>query len=126
MTRVKVTGRSFRYRGERYRHGDTFEAEDGVLEKHPRTLSAVDGDEAIDQEADAESDDEEAAGEGGTVTVDDLDPHPADLKVGELEERIADVEDASLLDTILQAEVDGENRTTAVDAIESRLNEIEG
>lgn len=125
MTRVKVTGRSFRYRGERYRHGDTFEAEDGVLEKHPRTLSAVDGDEATDQEADAESDDEEAAGEGGTVTVDDLDPHPANLKVGELEERIADVEDVELLETIRDAEEATEDRTTAKDAIDARLNEIE-
>lgn len=123
MTRVKVTGRSFRYRGERYRHGDTFEAEDGVLEKHPRTLSAVDGDEATDQEADAE---EAADEDDGTVTVDDLDPHPADLKVGELEERIADVEDVDLLETIRDAEEATEDRTTAKDAIDARLNEIEG
>lgn len=116
MTRVKVTGRSFRYRGERYRHGDTFEAEDGVLEKHPRTLSAVDGDEA-GQEADEDD---------GTVTVDDLDPHPADLKVGELKERIADVEDVDLLETIRDAEEATEDRTTAKDAIDARLNEIEG
>ena len=70
----------------------------------------------------AESDDD-SPDEG--VTTDDLDPHPGDLTVPEVEERVADVEDGALLETILEVETVGKNRTGAKDAIEARIAELE-
>lgn len=112
---VRVAGSYFGYNGERYGRGDTLEVHPRALEKHPSTLERVD--EAVVQE---DADDEEG------VTVDDLDPHPSDLNVPELEERIAGVEDVELLETIRDAEEESEDRETAKDAIDARLNELEG
>ena len=119
--RVRVARSQFRYDGTRYRRGDTLEVQQRTLERHPNTLKRIEVDVVQDddtaEDADGESDD--------GVTVDDLDPHPEDLKVGELEERIADVDDVELLETIREAETKTKDRTTAVDAIDARLNELE-
>lgn len=101
---------------EIYRRGDTLEIDPVVLEKHPKTL------EKVESESSSEADTEE---DEGSAAVEDLDPHPSDLKVDELEERIEDVDDVALLDAILTAETQSKDRTTAVNVIESRISELE-
>lgn len=50
---------------------------------------------------------------------------PDDHTVPELREAVEDIDDPEALDAILSAERDGENRTTAIEAIEERLNSLE-
>lgn len=113
---VRVTGRQFRHDGREYHTNDTldvprdvYEAWQGRLTIHEDTDDGADG-------AGEEEDSDEAV----------VDPHPSDLTVSELEDRIQDVDDTSLLHGILDAEIEGENRSTAVDAIEDRIQDLEG
>ncbi|WEL29857.1 hypothetical protein [Haloferax volcanii] len=125
--RVRVAGSQFRYDREQYIEGDELEVHEGALEKHPRTLERVeDADENVQMSTGGEADAADDVDEGGGLTVDDLDPHPEDLTVVELEERIDDVDDVDLLETIKEAEEETENRTGAIDAVENRLDELEG
>lgn len=123
--RVRVSAGEFRYERDHYTRGDELDVEPKTLEKHPRSL------ERVEDTTEAEPTDEtsEAASTGDaddSVTVADLDPHPDDLTVDDLKDRVADVEDVALLETILEAERAGdETRTTAVDAIEARIAELE-
>lgn len=57
---------------------------------------------------------------------DELPFDPADLTVDELEERIADIDDVETLDAIGQAEDEGKSRETAFEAINDRLDDLEG
>jgi chromosome segregation ATPase len=50
---------------------------------------------------------------------------PGDHSVSELEEVLEQVDDPAALDAILEAERDGKDRTTAIDAIEDRLGDVE-
>lgn len=50
---------------------------------------------------------------------------PGDHTVSELEDALEEVEDPEALDAILEAERSGENRTTALEAIEERLETVE-
>ncbi|QCC60753.1 hypothetical protein NP511_02075 [Natrinema thermotolerans] len=116
---VRVAGAQFRFDREQYTRGDELEVPERIVGRHPRTLEIVD---------DVNGDEEAADAGDGTdeLTVDDLDPHPKDLDVPGLEDRIADVDDVSLLETIKEAEKQNDDRTTAKNAIDSRLNELEG
>lgn len=107
-----------------HQRGEVIEVDESTLSKHPNTLEKVD--QAVTEAPATDEDDSEDAGEEDGLTVDDLDPHPADLKVSELEERIEDVTDVEMLETILEAEKAAEDRTTAKDAVKARLNELEG
>lgn len=51
--------------------------------------------------------------------------HPTDHTVDEIEERLEDVTDIDDAEAILELEQAGNARTTAVDAIEERLDELE-
>jgi hypothetical protein len=97
----------------------------GEPQKEMRRVAESDDEPATDEPSDGGI----KAGDGDTpdkgVTTDDLDPHPSDLTVPEVEERVADVEDAALLETILAVETAGKNRTGAKDAIETRIAELE-
>ncbi|ELZ12496.1 hypothetical protein C478_10481 [Natrinema thermotolerans DSM 11552] len=118
--RVRVAGAQFRFDREQYTRGDELEVPERIVSRHPRTLAIVEED--VD-------DDGGATGAGdatGELAVDDLDPHPKDLDVPGLEDRIADVDDVSLLKAIKEAEKQNDDRTTAKNAIDSRLNELEG
>ena len=123
---VRVTDGDVWVDGEHLTRGDEVDIPAGVYDRLPGSFEQV-----ADPDAGEDSDEDNAAQEtddGGadTVAVDDLDPHPDDLTVDELEERIADVDDVALLEAIRGAETDAEDRTTAVDAIDARLNELEG
>ncbi|WP_226040849.1 hypothetical protein [Natrinema sp. DC36] len=109
--RVRVAGAQFRFDREQYTRGDELEVPKRIVGRHPRTLEIV----ADEDDGSDEADD-----------VDELDPHPADLTVGELEDRIEDVEDPELIKAIKKAEEESKNRETAKDAIDARLNELEG
>lgn len=50
---------------------------------------------------------------------------PSDHTVSELEGALEDVDDPEALDAILEAEHDAEDRTTAIEAIEARLDAVE-
>ncbi|WP_135535379.1 hypothetical protein [Halostella pelagica] len=107
---VRIVRGEFRYDREHYERGDELEVHEGALEKHPRTLERVEEDDGSDEDED----------------IDELDPHPADLTVGELEDRIEDVEDPALIKTIRKAEEESKDRETATDAIDARLKELGG
>lgn len=49
-----------------------------------------------------------------------------DMTVDEIEETVADIDDRDELEAMLDAEEDGKDRVTAKDAIEERLEEMEG
>lgn len=124
---VRVTRGEFRYDREHYERGDELEVHEGALEKHPRTLERVEEDEGVQESEAADEDDAEQADVDEEVaSVDELDPHPADLKVPELKDRLEDVDSVELLEAIREAEVESEDRTTAKDAIDARLKELEG
>jgi hypothetical protein len=123
---VRVTDGDVWVDGEHYTRGDEVDVPAGVYDRLPGSFEQV-----ADSDTSEDSDEDNAAQESGnggadTVTVDDLDPHPTDLTVDELEERIADVDDVALLAAIREAETDAEDRTTAIEAIDTRLNELEG
>jgi hypothetical protein len=51
---------------------------------------------------------------------------PGDHTVADLREAIADIDDADALRAVGDAEEAGENRTTALEAIDARLSELRG
>lgn len=81
----------------------------------------------IVEKDDAEDESEDTEDESESEDVDEELPFdPADLTVDELEERIADIDDAETLDAIGQAEDEGKSRETAFEAINDRLDDLEG
>ncbi|MDL0133516.1 hypothetical protein [Halobacterium salinarum] len=118
---VEVIGPQFRYEREQYVQGDELEVTERTLESHPNTLAPVAGDGgASDDNADQEDVDVDPVAEA------DLDPHPSDLTVDDLEARIDDVDDLSLLYGIRAAEADDKNRETALEAIDAQIASVEG
>lgn len=115
-TTVRVSGSQFRFDGEQYFEGDELDVPDRIVERHPNTLTPAA--DVGDSDGDADEDEDE-------ITADDLDPHPSELTVDELDDRVSDLDDAALLETIWDAEAESKNRDTALDAIDSRLNELE-
>jgi len=103
--RVRVEAGDYRHEREHYTRGDELEVLEKTLEKHPRSLSRVKESEAA-------------------ITEDDLDPHPSDLTVDELKERVDDIENPDLLSAIEGAEEATDARSTALDAIGSRKQEL--
>ena len=112
---VRVAGGEFRFDREHYERGDELKVPERTLEAHPRTLERVDEAEGEPESADDADEDAEP-----------LDPHPQDLNVDELEKRVEDVTDVDLLKRIRKAEKEGDDpRSTAVHAIDDRLDELE-
>jgi hypothetical protein len=68
-----------------------------------------------------------------TLRVDDTDDavaetlpfEPGELTVGDLEARLADVDDAGTLRALRDQEASDKDRTTAIDAIDARLDNLE-
>lgn len=54
----------------------------------------------------------------------ELNPPPGSMTVDELRDRISDTTHEPLLEAMREAEADGENRSSALDAIDSRLQTI--
>jgi len=50
---------------------------------------------------------------------------PGDLTVANLRDAVADIDDAEALRAVRRAEADGKNRTTALDAVDARLADLE-
>lgn len=75
--------------------------------------------------ADAGPPDETPAEEDGPPddTVEAIDP--GDLTVSELSDVVADIDDADRLRALRNAEAGGKDRTTAKDAIDDRLDDLE-
>lgn len=121
--RVRVTGRQFRHGGEEYHHGDELEVPERAIEGWEGRLERVesDGDE------EPEGDEDDGGEDEAEVGVGDVDPHPQELTVGELSDRLEGVDDAATVRAIQQAEAESdEPRTTALEAIDARLDELEG
>lgn len=117
--------------GEHLTRGDEVKIPAGVYERLPGSFDRVDGleDTAVDSEADdaaVDNPEDKSNGDGDELTVDDLDPHPSDLTVEEIKDRIDNVDDIEILRTIWDAEANGKNRTTALEAIEAGVNDLEG
>ena len=55
----------------------------------------------------------------------DVDLDPTEHTVSELEDKLAAVEDPSELDAVLAAEQEGDDRKTAREAIQSRIDELQ-
>jgi DNA topoisomerase VI subunit B len=116
--RVRVAGPQFRYEREQYTEGDELDVPEWVIESHPQTLERVAPTASSETTAEQDADSE--------VDPDEIDPHPTELTVDEIKERIADVDDVATLEAILELEERGENRSTATDAIENRIDDLEG
>jgi hypothetical protein len=116
--RVRVDRGDYRHERKHYTRGEEIDVDPKVLEKHPNSLTRV-------EEPD------ESADDGGADTTDDggdeivVDPGPSELTVDELRDRIADVDDVDLLGAIKDAEEEGKNRETAIDALDERLATLE-
>ena len=120
--RVRVVRPQFRYDREQYTQGDELDVPEHVLKRHPRSLAVVEG---TDAESDADGDAVDSDDAVDPVSETDLDPHPSDLTVDELEERLSDVDDLALLYGIRAAEADGKSRETALEAIDARISDVE-
>jgi len=119
----------------------------GIGEFSVGDIADVDGDDAaylveergdfeyVDEAGDEDPPDETPDQEDGlpdeevrySIETEDGDiPRADDATVDEIEAAIADIDDPDALAYLLEAERDGPDRTTAIDAIEARLNELEG
>ena len=96
---------------EVYYEGDEFEPTDAELSAFGDRLEPVDDD----------PDDEE-----DPPPEDELPFDPADYTNDEVAEEVEDVDDAAELEALLEAEQEDQDRSGATDAIESRLEEVEG
>lgn len=109
--RVRVERGEYRHAREHYTRGDELEVPEKTLEKHPRSLSRIsDG----------------ADTPGGAEDVDDIEvnPHPSEVTIPELEERIEDVEDPDLLNAIRDAEEASKDREGALNALDARIEDL--
>lgn len=83
---------------------------------------AGDGADGADQDDVDESIDElEAEGESGTLPF-----NPEDHTNSEIEDRVAEIDDVETLRALRNLEAEQEDRTGATDAIEDRIDELEG
>ncbi|WP_459191828.1 hypothetical protein [Halosimplex sp. J119] len=122
---VRVTDGDVWVDGDHLTLGDETEIPSVVYERISGSFARLDEAAGDDETESAEAQREDASSEASDIAEDDLDPHPEDLTVDELEARIEDVDDVDLLSTILDAEKASRNRTTATDAIETRIRELE-
>lgn len=118
--RVRVAGSQFRHEGEEFHRGDELDVPAWVHDGWSARLDRVDEtaeDTATDDGPDASADTDDAP---------EVDPHPSDLTVAELRDRVAEVENASFLRAIREAEAEAEDpRSTALEAIDDRLADLE-
>lgn len=130
--------------------GESSEGEnDGSLDTEPDGSEAGDGDDAVeadgaddtDEAADADQDDEEPAEPTELLSADTSDESveddtetepdavafdPSDNTNAEVAELVEDVDTVEELDAIRELETADKNRTGALDAIDDRLDELEG
>lgn len=123
--RVRVVRAQFRYDREQYTEGDKLDVPEHVLERHPRSLAVVE-ETGAEAKPDTDADQTDSADAVEPVAEADLDPHPSDLTVDELRDRLTDVGDLALLYDIRAAEGDGKTRETALEAIDARISDVEG
>lgn len=116
--RVRVERGEYRHEREHYTRGDELEVPEKTLDKHPRSLTRI---EDVDDSATKA---DEPSSEGDTDEI-DVDPHPSEVTIPELEERIADVEDVDLLEAIRDAEEASKDREGATDALDDRIADLE-
>ncbi|QHS17919.1 hypothetical protein GWK26_12605 [haloarchaeon 3A1-DGR] len=130
-----MSGAQYRFNREQYTEGDELEVPERVAERHPRSLEVIgDGDDESADAGDEDTPDAEdgaADSEGGDeppdfgVDLEEVDPHPNDLSVSELRDRISDVNDVDLLQAIRHLESESEDRKTALEAIDDRIAAVE-
>ena len=112
MVRVRVVGRGFRYNRQQYEGGDELDVEERTLERHPNTLQEV-------VKAEPEDEPEDESGEDEPMDV-------SDHTVEDIRQYAEDTRDVDDLKAVLEAEMRGENRMTAVKTLESRIEDLEG
>lgn len=121
-TRVRVTDGDVWIDGDHLTRGDEVDIPTDVYERIPASF------EPVNDESGSESSDEEVD-DAGSDTDDaasvEVDPHPEELTVDEIEDRVADVDDREKLQAIRELEVDGKNRSTALEVIDERLEELQ-
>ncbi|QLH82466.1 hypothetical protein [Halosimplex pelagicum] len=121
-TRVRVTDGDVWVDGDHLTRGDEAEIPVSVYERIPGSFESIDdGAESASNEADADD---------GSATDDtagdvEVDPHPEELTVDEIEERVAEVDSVAKLQRIRELEVESDDRTTALEVIDDRLDELE-
>lgn len=119
---ARVTGRTWRQDAENYLNGDEVEVAPEELENWPNRLARVER----EPEPDSKPADEDSDGDDdGEDESPEIDPHPQDLTVTELRERVETVNDVSMLEAIRELEDDSdEPRTKALSAIDARIDEL--
>ena len=126
MPTVRYTGGGrYRIAGQNFGPGDTREVDEDIAE-HLRGVDEFDvldesGDSDEEGEETDESDVNEVAGESGTLPF-----NPEAKTNDDIADRVADIDDPETLQALLNLEEEQQDRTGATDAIEDRLDELEG
>lgn len=122
MARVRYTGGSV----YRIRNGPTFE--DGDIERVDAETAerlTVRPDFELVEDAGEVRQEDGPPDESGGHTAPAVDP--GDLTVADLREAVADIDDADELRAVREAEAERDSpRTTALESIDTRLDELEG
>lgn len=117
LVEVRVDRPQYRSGGEQYERGDTLAVSKRELDRHPNSL------EKIGEVTDEPEDEDVPEGASG-----DLPFLPPDHSVAEIEERIAEIEDTDVLIALRNVEQQEQDdpRTTAIEAFDARIDELEG
>ena len=100
---------------ERIKQGETFDPSESELRAFGDRI----------KEAESDGEDDSGAGASATDASDEEVPfHPADKTVDELQEELGDVTATETAEAVLDLERDHDDRDTAVDAIEARIEDL--
>jgi hypothetical protein len=117
LVEVRVDRPQYRSGGEQYERGDTLTVSKRELDRHPNSLEKI-------GEVTGEAEGEDVPdGPSGKLPF-----LPPEHSVSEIEERIAEIDDVEAVRALRNAEQQEQDdpRTTAVEAFDDRIDELEG
>ena len=123
LVEVRVDRPQYRSGGEQYERGDTLEVSKRELDRHPNSLERIEAAATDPTADDAAALADTIQDDGGTVPF-----NPTNFSVDDVEDRIADIENVDTIRALrtLEQTEDGDPRTTAVEAFDARIDELEG
>lgn len=108
----RVVGKYWQYGDTRYEPGDVCAPPDSALEHFPNRFEPLEDAPEPQDDGEPDDDDRVAVPDVGSMTNDDV------------EEYVAGQDDPRVLEAMLEDEQAGDDRTGAVEAIASRLDEV--
>jgi hypothetical protein len=117
LVRYTADGGHFRVGGHGFDPGDERDVDDELAEY----LADREDFEVLEETGEAEDDESDDDAETGTLPF-----NPESHTVDEIEERVTELDDPAEVRAVRNLEQEQQGRTTAVDAINDRLEELEG